>query len=66
MNWKPEVFVDGEWGQNSLVFATKEEAENYAHDLYMRWILCSDSRAVESEDPVNYRWEEGKGAVRLE
>jgi hypothetical protein len=27
MPWKPEVFVEGKWSQNQLVFATREEAE---------------------------------------
>lgn len=60
MPWKPEVFVDGKWSQNALVFATGEEAERYAHDLFMRWTLCSDSRAVEVPDAeVNYTFLDG-------
>ena len=56
MSWKPEVFVDGQWAGNSLRFATKDEAWEYAHDLEGRWVLVMDIRAVESDDPVNYRW----------
>ncbi len=56
MNWKPEVKVENEWGQNALVFATKEEAQWYAKDLYNRWLLATDWRAVESSDPVNYTY----------
>ena len=54
MNYKPEVFVSGKWSQNALVFATREEAEASAHDLMDRWFAVSDSRAVESDKPVNY------------
>lgn len=55
MNWKPEVKVSGNWEHNGLVFATKEEAEASAQSLFTRWTLATDHRAVESEDPVNYR-----------
>ena len=44
MNWKPQVKVEGAWSSNALVFATKEEAERYARDLFRRWTLCVDSR----------------------
>ena len=56
MAWKPEVKVDGEWSQNALVFATKEEAEANARNLMSRWMLVTDSRAVEVDAKVNYRW----------
>jgi hypothetical protein len=63
VSWKPEVIADssGEWCGNGLRFATKEEAEANVLDLSMRWFLVRDTRAVESEDPVNYRWVPGKG-----
>lgn len=54
MSWKPEVKVDGQFCQNSLVFATREEAELSAKDLFNRWMLTTDHRAVESDEPVNY------------
>lgn len=54
-NWKPEVEVNGQWSQNSLVFATKEEATRSAGDLMSRWMLVTDYRAVESDLPVNYK-----------
>ena len=65
MAWKPEVMVDGKWARNGLVFATKEEAEANARDLLMRWFVPTDSRAVESDDPVNYRWTKN-GLVAVE
>lgn len=64
-NWKPEVEVHGEWGQNALVFATKEEAEANARDLYGRWMLCTNYRAVETNDPVNYKWCPHEGLVSV-
>lgn len=56
-NWKPEVQTgnDKNWYGNALVFATQKEAEYSARDLMNRWLLVVDYRAVESDDPVNYR-----------
>ena len=63
-SWKPEVIADrsGTWCGNALRFATKPEAENYVADLAIRWTLVVDTRVVESDDPVNYKWTE-KGLV---
>jgi len=55
MSWKPEVFAEREWTGNGLVFETKEEAERWARDLLFRWFVPTDSRAVESNQPVNYK-----------
>ena len=57
MSFKPEVFVDNGWYGNALAFATKEEAEMSAKDLYGRWLLCKDWRAVESDEPVNKKYD---------
>ena len=56
MNWKMEVLVDGKWSTNAIVLATKKEAEEYGHELLSRWFVPIDSRAVESPDPVNYKF----------
>lgn len=53
MSYKPEVMVDGRWERNALVFATLREAQESAHDLFMRWMTPTHHRAVESSDPVN-------------
>jgi hypothetical protein len=55
-SFKTEVLVQGTWSSNALRFATKEEAEASGRELLGRWFLPSDSRATESEDPVNYRF----------
>ena len=62
MSWKPEVIADssGTWCGNSLRFATKEEAEANVRDLSMRWTLVRETRVVETPDPVNYSWVNGK------
>lgn len=71
MSWKPEVQVgsDPKWYDNNLAFATYEEAIYSARDLMNRWMLVTDYRAVESEQPVNYRIDLETGemtAVELE
>ena len=57
MSYKPEVKTgnDDKWYDNNLAFATHEEALYSAKDLMSRWMLVTDYRAVESEQPVNYR-----------
>jgi len=64
MSFKPEVQTcndPGKWYGNALRFATLEEAQANARDLMSRWLLVVDCRAVESPDPVNYRWIPGQG-----
>ena len=41
-------------------FATKEEAEAQMANLASRWLLVRETRAVECDDPVNYRWQDGQ------
>ena len=62
MSYAPEVIADnsGKWAGNALRFATKEEAESNVRDLANRWFSVRETRVVESTDPVNYRWEDGK------
>jgi hypothetical protein len=62
MSYKPEVIADasGKWCGNTLRFATHEEAAANVADLFSRWTLVTDTRVVESTDPVNYRWVNGK------
>jgi len=64
-SWKPEVLVDGKWAGNALRFATQKEAFGSMMALRMRWWVPEDGRATESEDSVNYRFENGRD-VRIE
>lgn len=61
-SWAPEVIADssGQWVGNQLRFATRAEAEAQVFDLSMRWTLVRDTRVVPSEDPVNYRYVDGR------
>ena len=57
MSWTPQAITDsGQWAGNGLRFATKEEAEKYVAELS----LVPNTRVIESSDPVNYRWENGR------
>lgn len=60
-SWKPEVKTgnDPKWYDNSVRFATREEAALSACDLMERWLLVTECRAVESEDPVNAEIKDG-------
>ena len=60
MSFRPMVLVQGEWSGNALRFATKEEAEANAADVFRRWTSPTEYRVEESTDPVNYRWVDGK------
>lgn len=68
MSWKPEVQVAGEpgkWHGNQLRFATKDEAEKNVRDLASRWLQVVETRVAHSSDPVNYRWDDPDGLVRV-
>ena len=58
VSWKPEVNTAGEWTGNGMRFATKEEAERWGKSLLARWTAPADYRAVESDEPVNFRLDE--------
>jgi hypothetical protein len=61
-SYAPQVIADnsGQWVGNALRFATWEEAEKNVFDLSMRWTLVRETRVVESDDPVNYRYIDGR------
>src|ERR1700730_7276106 len=62
MSLKPEVIADtsGKWCGNALRFATREEAEANVSDLMVRWFAVRETRIVESDDPVNYLYIDGR------
>jgi len=64
-SWKTEVctIYQGResWTPNALRFATKVEAEKAGRELLSRWYVPIDSRAAESEDPVNYVFDDAAG-----
>ena len=65
MNWRPMVRTgtDPKWYGNALVFATKQEAEDSAIELSMRWLAVVDTRAEETDEPVNYTCTGGRNVA---
>lgn len=56
MSWKPAIKTLGEdFHLNGQAFETKEEAEAMAKDIFHRWMLATDYKVVESDEPANYR-----------
>lgn len=51
--------VDPKFYTNNLAFATREEAEESAEDTAQRWMLVMEWRVEESDQPVNWRLENG-------
>ena len=62
MSFAGEVIADdtGKFVGNGCRFETCEEADAYVRDLAFRWRLVRQTRVVESEEPVNYRFVEGR------
>jgi hypothetical protein len=62
MSWCAEVIADnsGKWVGNQIRLPDKEQAYAYAKDLSWRWTLVRDYRVVESTEPVNYHFVDGK------
>ena len=56
MSYQMEAKTNGEFGTNACRYATREEAENAGHELMSRWFACTETRAAESTDAVNYRF----------
>lgn len=57
--FKVEVLVGGEWAQNGVIWPDEESALSAGHDLYLRWALATDHRAVAvAEQPNRPTWQE--------
>ncbi len=56
MSYQMEAKTSGEFATNACRYATREEAENAGHELMSRWFACTETRAAESTDAVNYRF----------
>ena len=57
--WTTQITTNdpGVWVSNLIVFATREEAEGFIRDLAQRRPAIKFWRAVETDMPVNYRWD---------
>ena len=66
MSYRFEVFVQGKWYDNQVFFETEAEAQNAGYNKFFNWTQCDDYRVVESDQPVNYRWNNDRGIVHIE
>lgn len=75
MSWKVEVQVNGrsEWCGNAMRYTTEPLARREAQALMNRWLLVTEWRVVESDEPANYGMDENgmvtpvdRGAVKLQ
>ena len=60
-SFKIEVLCSGEtdWASNGLRFASKEEAEAYARDLFMRWFSVNEHRVTPCADKPTHTFANG-------
>ena len=66
MGFKAEVEVNGQWGQNAVIWPDRTSAEQASLDLYTRWTLTTAHRAVEvDEEPNRPTWDEWVAARGL-
>jgi len=55
MGWIAEVRTGGdEWSRNACVFETEDEATRAGEELAGRWLLVTEWRATEVDEPANY------------
>lgn len=66
MSFKPEFQTgsDPKWYSNAQAFETYDEAYASAAARYQVWTLATAFRAVESDEPVNYKWDNGDVPIR--
>ena len=57
MSWRYEAQVDGRWYPNSVYFETEREAKSAADVKMWSWTQCQDTRVVEDDSAVNYRFD---------
>jgi len=67
MSWKPTFYFHGqtEPSTNSQAFATEPEARSSAQARFARWTMPTDFGTQESDEQVNYRWDDGLGDVMI-
>lgn len=60
MSWKAELDDGSGFGTNYYRFATKEEAESHASEVFNRWFGAKLKRTTECGDEVNAKWLDGR------
>lgn len=67
MSYRGEVIADssGTWAGNGCYYATREEAHRAVVELSGRWTSVRETRVVETEEPVNVRWNDATGKTEF-
>jgi hypothetical protein len=63
MGYRYEVQVAGKWYDNKVIFATEKEASQAGYNKQFNWTQCENYCVVQSDEPVNYRYDFDTGAV---
>ena len=65
-NYKYGMIVKGKTSFNSVVLATREEADDAARELMSRWFVPTGWDVVETDDAVNYKfdWDRGLQSIK--
>jgi len=67
MSYKYGMIVEGKTSFNAVVLATHEEADDAARELMSRWFApITGWKVVETDDPVNYKFDWDKGLQSIE
>ena len=69
MSFKPAFYLKSEGSKpclNGQAFATRDEAFHSAAARFAVWTAPTNYDVVESDDPVNYRWDPVRGDVHIE
>ena len=67
MSFKPMfAFQNGETCGNAQAFETREEATASATARFARWTMPISCFVSDSDEPVNYRWDDVDGDVCLD
>ena len=68
MSYKYGMIVEGKASFNSVVLATREEADDAGRELMSRWFVPTGWEVVETDDAVNYKfdWDNGLQSLKQE
>jgi len=65
VTWRPEFLVGIKWTLNQQIFATEAEAIRAGQDGMDSWHNVDDFRAIESDLPANWAYDEDGKAINL-
>ena len=66
MAYKYGMIVEGKASFNSVVLATKEEADDAGRELMSRWFVPTGWEIKKTDEPVNYTFDWDNGLKGIE